>query len=225
MHLSRSLAARAAVLVAAVGIGVFGAAALAQSAARPDLANLEAVATRALEVNNRSTMLPANYAPGRLTAEQHRSLRASIQSSYAGVFAGPALTNRLNGFLSWADRIATDGSQPTTISADIVSVAFDPPAVTGDTASLTGTYDIVLKQGYQTTTGVSATLGGRYTNSFAMELSSRGAAWVVTGFSEQPVNFVPDPSMNSNLDVDPNPGATKPPLGSPQPVDPAQLGG
>ncbi len=224
MKLTRSFAARAAAVAAVAGLALFGVASLVSSAAGVNPHDLEAVATRAIEVNNRSTMLPAAYAPGRLTADQHRSLRATIQSSYVGVFAGPALANRLNGFLSWADRIAADPSQPRALTADIASVSFDPPVVSGDTATVTGTYVLVEKQAYDTPSGVTATLGGRYTNSFAMELSKRGAVWMVTGYSEQPVDFAADPSMSSNLDVDPNPGATKPPVGDPQPIDPAPLG-
>ena len=50
---------------------------------------------------------------------------------------------------------------------------------------------------------------GTYTISRSFELQRQGGRWFVTAFTDQPLDFVPDPALDANLDVDPNPAATK----------------
>ncbi len=209
-----------------VVVGTAGAIALVgstMSVLPPDPIVLTTVANGALRTNNELTALPPGLRPGHINDEDRQRLRASINARFARDFAGAAFTNRLNGLLAWADRISTDPTQPRVLSADLINVHLDPPVVRSDVATLTGVYDLVEKQAYDTPLGVTATFGGTFTNSFVMQLERRGSTWLVTAFSEQPVGFVRDPSMESNLDVDPNPGATKPPVDTivPFPIDPA----
>ena len=43
-----------------------------------------------------------------------------------------------------------------------------------------------------------------------------GGSWFVTDFTDAPLNFTPDPALESGTDLDPAPDATKPAL----PTDP-----
>lgn len=222
MTLTGSQRVRFVALIAAVVIiGGSILASAVMSAAPPDRATLAAIVSDALTTNTETTKLPDGLRPGHINDSDRKALRAQIDARFAKNFAGPAFTNRLNGLLSWADRIAHDPTVPRVKSAKIKSVEIDAPVISGDTATLTGTYDLIEQQAYDTPSGVTATYGGTYTDSFALQLERRGQVWMVTAFSEQPLDFVPDPAMESNLDVDPNPGATKPPVdGVPVPVNP-----
>lgn len=223
----------AAMLVASVVLVGAGAAItllvtqVATSAPEPDLAAIERTATRALEIDEQITILPANMKAGHMTDDDRQALRAGIRGKYAEVFAGSAFTNRINGLLAWADRITVDGTQSHALSATIEAIRFDDvPLVSGDIVTVSGTYDLRSQQAWETATGVLVKAGGLYTSSFAMQLERRGngKAWFVTSYSAAPGNFVPDPALEENLGVDPNPGATKPPSGDdapPVPVDPA----
>jgi len=214
------------ILVAAVSLGVFTVAAtamLARSAQPVDPNELRAAVERAVVTNNQLTMLPGGVRPGHFSDSDRQAVRGHITQEFMKAFAGGALTNRMNGFLAWADRIAKDPTQPRLLSLKLLNLSMDPPAVLDDVATVTGTYSMLLKQAYDTPAGVTATYGGTYTNAFTVQLDHRGSAWLVTAFAEQPTDFVRDPSLESNLDVNPAPGATKPPTGDnpPVPVNPA----
>ena len=226
-HQTMSVLALAVCLVAA-GAGLTLLATQAtQSAAKPDPAAIQAVVVRAIEIDEGISELPAGAKAGHLTDVERSSLRANIRTRYETVFAGPAFTNRLNGLLAWADRVAMDGTESRVLWSEITAVRFDDvPLVSGDTVTVSGTYDVRAQSAWDTTTGVTVKDGGIYTNSFAMTLERRGNgnAWFVTSYSIAPVDYVPDPALGENLDIDPNPGATKPPSGDDAPavpVDPA----
>jgi hypothetical protein len=219
---------RQGLILAAISIGILTVAWItvsgARSAAPVDRAQLRAVTERAVVTNNVITMLPEGFRPGHFTDNDRQTVRGRINQKFMDTYAGTALTNRLNGFLAWADRIATDPTQPRLLSFKLLNLSLDPPTVLDDVATVTGTYSMLLKQGYDTADGITATYGGTYTNAFTLQLEHRGgSAWFVTAFSEQPTGFVRDPSLESNLDVNPAPGETKPPTDDnpPVPVNPA----
>lgn len=214
------------ILVAAVSLSLLAVAAttmLARSAQPVDPNELRPAVERAVVTNNMLTTLPDGVRPGHFSDDDRKAVRGHISLEFMKSFAGGALTNRMNGFLAWADRIAKDPTQPRLLSFKLLNLSMDPPAVLDDVATVTGTYSMLLKQGYDTPGGVTATYGGTYTNAFTVQLDRRGNAWFVTAFAEQPTDFVRDPSLESNLDVNPAPGATKPPTGDnpPVPVNPA----
>ena len=186
------------------------------SAPKPDLAAIEKVAARAIEIDEQITILPANARAGLMSDTDRQALRSGSRGTYAEAFARPAFTNRLNGLLMWADRITVDGTQPHALSATITAIRFDDlPMISGDVVTVSGTYDLRSQQAWETAGGVTVKAGGTYTNSFAMQLERRGAgsSWFVTSYS-----------LSENLDVNPNADATKPPYGDevpPIPVDPA----
>jgi hypothetical protein len=196
---------------------------VATSAPKPDKATMEAVVTRAIEIDETMTKLPLGAKAGHLTDADRSTLRANIRTSYASVFAGPAFTNRLNGLLTWADRIATDPTQSHVLFSDIQSIRFDDiPAVNGDTITATGVFDVRAQSAWDTTDGITVKDGGIYTNSFAMTLERKGNgnSWFVTSYSISPLDYIPDPALGENLDINPNPEATKPPSGDDAPVIP-----
>lgn len=196
-----------------------------RSAPPADPAVIRAVVERAIITDNTLIALPPGMKAGHLTDAERRAVRGRITSEYMKAFAGSALTSRMNGLLAWADRIATDPLQPRTLSFELVNLSMDPPIVVDDVATVTGTYQTVIKGAYDTLDGVTATYGGTYVHAFTYELERRGnnGTWFVTGSAEQPVSFEANPDFESNLDIDPAPDATKPPTegNPPVPVNPA----
>jgi len=215
------------VLVAALFLGILAVAATmvagARSAQPVSPTELRVVAERAIVTNNVLTMLPEGIRPGHFSDSDRQAVRGHINQEFMRTFAGTALTNRLNGFLAWADRIAKDPAQPRLLAFKLLDLSLDAPTVLDDVATVTGTYSMSLKQAYDTPDGVTATYGGTYTNAFTLQTERRGTTWFVTAFTEQPTGFVRDPSFESNLDVNPAPGATKPPTDDnpPVPANPA----
>jgi hypothetical protein len=51
--------------------------------------------------------------------------------------------------------------------------------------------------------------GGLYVQAFTFQLERIGDRWLVTNYADHPADFIPDPALESNLDVNPAPEATK----------------
>lgn len=179
------------------------------SAIGGDVGDIDAAVRGAIEASNGAPQLLPGMRPGRLSNDQRGAVRDAIRNKLTRFFAGTALTNRLSSFLSWADRIASNPGESRLISSQLGQIRLDHPIVAGSAATISGTYAIVEQQGYDLPDGRTATFGGTYTNSFAFELQRHGGRWLVTAFTDQPLDFVPDPAMEANLDINPNPAATK----------------
>jgi hypothetical protein len=187
------------------------------SAQQAEVTALRAAVEQAIIGSNQATSLPQGARAGHLTSVERAGLRDAITANLARSFKAGALANRLDGLLRWADQIAADATVPRVLALKLVDVSFEPPAMPANAATLDGTYVMSLKQAYDTTLGVTATYGGTYTNTFTAEMSKSGGRWFVTGYTEGPKDFVPDRALESNLGLDPAPGATKPAIPSDRP--------
>ncbi len=79
----------------------------------------------------------------------------------------------------------------------------------GPAAVVSGTYTIRAQGASGLPDGRIATLGGLYIQAFTFQLERIGDRWMVTNYTNHPVDFIPDPALESNLDVNPAPEATK----------------
>jgi hypothetical protein len=212
---------RAVVGIAAGAAVLFIVWAMSSSVAGNDIGDIKGVVRDAIETNAGITLLPSGLAPGSIKDADRKALKATISAKYQQYFAGAAFTNRLTGLFAWVDRIAAKSSEGRLISYALATLDMDPPLVQGTSATVTGTYSLIEKQGYDLPDGRIATYGGTYTNDFTFTLERRSGRWYVVEFSDQPIDFVNDPAMASNLDVDPGAMSTKPPIGGePLPLNP-----
>jgi hypothetical protein len=179
------------------------------SVAGGDVGDLDAAVRGAIDASNAAPQLLAGMRAGHLSSDQRAAVRDGIRTRLTRYLAGTALTNRLSSFLAWADRIAANPGESRVLSYQLRQVEIDHPVVAGSAATISGRYVIIEEQGYDLPDGRTATFGGTYTQSFAFELQRQASRWVVTAFTDQPLDFVPDPAMDANLDVNPNPAATK----------------
>lgn len=209
----RSSSGRAVALGIVVTVVVAAALSLGSTFTSPaaggDVGDIDAAIRGAIEASNAAPQLLPGMRAGHLSNEQRAAVRDRIRTRLTRFLAGTALTNRLSTFLAWADRIAANPGESRLLSYQLSGVEIDQPVVAGSAATISGRYVIVEQQGYDLPDGRTATFGGTYTQSFAFELQRLGGRWVVTAFTDQPLDFVPDPAMDANLDVNPNPAATK----------------
>jgi len=187
-----------------------------------DTAGIRQGVLDAITVDNQLTMLPAGVKPGGVSAAARATWRNTMRNEVAAHFGGTALTNRLNGLLTWSDRLAAQNStEGYLISFSIRNLSIDDPSMADNVATVSGTVSIVEKQGFMTSSGQEKTYGGTYTLSFTFQMEQRGNKWVVIDLSEAPVGFEPDPAMDNG--VQPSPNSTKyiPPSYAPVPYNPA----
>ncbi len=206
----RRVAPIAALLVGAVGL------ALANLATSPrtsgaDVGDRTAAVTGAITALNTGSMLPAGVRPGLFSAADREAAKSHIRSNLIGHFGGTALTNILTNQLRWADRIATSSAESHSVAFQLLKVLMDESIMYGNSATISGRYVMDEQSAWSLPDGETATVGGTYTNVFTYQLERAGSVWLVTSYTDQPFDFVPDPKLSNNLDVDPNPDATKPP--------------
>lgn len=204
----RAVALAIVVTVAVVAMLALGSI-VTSSAAGTDVGDIDAAVRGAIEASNASPQLLPGMRAGHLSSQQRAAVRDAVRARLTRFLAGTALTNRLSSSLSWADRIAANPGEGRLISYRLGQVEIDHPIVSGSAATISGRYVIVEQQGYDLPDGRTATYGGTYTQSFAFELQRQGGRWFVTAFTDQPLDFVPDPALDANLDVNSNPAATK----------------
>jgi hypothetical protein len=206
----RRAALLAAVLVGAVAVGLANLATSPRTSGA-DVGDLDAAVTGAITALNTGSALPAGVRPGLFSAADREAVRSGIRSNLIGHFTGTALTNILTNQLRWADRIATSSAESHSVYFELLKVLLDEPVMYGESATISGRYVMVEQSAWDLPDGETATIGGTYTNVFTYQLERVGGAWLVTSYTDQPFDFVPDPKLSSNLDLDPNPDATKPP--------------
>lgn len=197
------------VVIVAVAVVLALGSTFTSSAAGGDVGDIDAVVRGAIEASNAAPQLLPGMRAGHLSEAQRAAVRDAVRTRLTRFLAGTALTNRLSSYLSWADRIAANPGESRLISYRLGRVEIDHPVVSGTSATIAGRYVIVEQQGYDLPDGRTATYGGTYTQSFAFELQRQGGRWFVTAFTDQPLDFIPDPALDANLDVNPNPAATK----------------
>lgn len=193
------LAAAAALLVALLPRGVTWS----------DVGNIRAAVADAILALNRDGILPPDVRPGHFTAADRQRLRAASRSNLAAHFAGQALTNILTNHLEWIDRIAVDAAESWGIFDELVRLDMDEPLMIGPAAVVSGTYTLREQSASGLPDGRIATLGGTYIEAFTFQLERIGDRWMVTNYTDHPVDFIRDPALESNLDVNPAPEATK----------------
>lgn len=174
-----------------------------------DVGDIRGAVAGAIEALNRDTILPPDVRPGRFSEVDRQRLRAASRTNLAQHFAGQALTNALTNHLEWIDRIAVNAAESWGIFADLVRLDMDEPVMVGPAAVVSGTYTLRAQGASGLPDGRIATLGGTYTQAFTFQLERIGDRWLVTSYTDHPVDFLPDPALESNLDVNPAPGATK----------------
>lgn len=195
-----------AALAAAV---VFIVALLPRELTASDVGDIRGAVAGAIEALNRDPILPPDVRPGHFSEADRQRLRAASRTNLAQHFAGQALTNALTNHLEWIDRIAVNAAESWGIFADLVRLDMDEPVMVGPAAVVSGTYTLRAQGASGLPDGRIATLGGTYIQAFTFQLERIGDRWLVTSYTDHPVDFIPDPALESNLDVDPAPGATK----------------
>lgn len=176
--------------------------------------DIPAAVKDALVARQTVMILPANLRAGTLNQADKDSLKTSVRSTLGSRWGGTALTNVLTNTYAWIDRVATNPAEGYALTFELISVQLDPPILANGAATVTGTYTFVEKQGYGLPDGRQATYGGTYRNRFTFELLHGDTGWYVSSYTDDQIGMEPNPSFESNLDIDPNPGATKPPLPS-----------
>jgi hypothetical protein len=174
-----------------------------------DVGDIPAAVRGAIDAYNEATVLPPGVKAGQFSNSDRQLVRGNIQTNLARHFSSTALTNVLTNVMGWADRIAINPTESRSILYAFIRMDMDTPVTAGNAATVTGTYVMIEKSAWALGDGRTATLGGRYTNRFTYQLERIAGQWFVTAYTDQPVDFVPDPSMESNLDVNPAPEATK----------------
>jgi hypothetical protein len=207
---SRWLAAT--VLVVAVGLLAVALLMKSPATSAGSPGDIPAAVKDALSARQTVMILPANLHAGSLTQADKDSLKSNVRAVLAPRWGGTALTNVLTNAFAWIDRVATNPTEGYALTFDLVSVQLDPPILANGAATVTGTYRFIAQQGYGLPDGRQATYGGTYTNRFTFELQHGDAGWYVSAYTDEPIGMEPNPSFESNLNVDPNPEATKPPL-------------
>ena len=127
-------------------------------------------------------------------------------------FDGEALDTEMKNVEGWRDRIASDASEGQLLTYEFVELVVDELVLKSGVATVTGSYVITEKQAYGLPDGRLATYGGTYTNGFIATVSTGPSGWRVTTFDVEPRDLVNNEEFASNLDVDPNPSETKPPV-------------
>lgn len=196
-------------LVVLGAIVVILAAFLPRAVTGSDVGDIRAAVADAIEALNRDVNLPPDVRPGHFTASDRARLRAASRSNLAAHFVGQALTNALTNHLEWIDRIAVDASESWGVFSELVRLDMDEPVMVGPAAVVTGTYTLRAQAASGLPDGRIATTGGLYVQAFTFQLERVGDRWLVANYTDHPVDFIPDPALESNLDVNPAPGATK----------------
>jgi hypothetical protein len=197
-----------------LGIALVGAAlaasaiVLAQPAAGEDGPEVEKVVRKAIEASYRLAQLPPGLKAGQLNASDKAAMHSSARRVLSEAYAGSALTTRVNRMDVWIESIALKPGVVRNQFVDIKSIDLDTPAISGDSATVSGTYVITLKNAADLADGRTRTWGGTSKLMFVAELSRNGATWKVTAYSETQIEELADPSMSANFD-DPSPLPTK----------------